>query len=220
MDFVLGHTLRLFHPFLPFITEELWQGMGFANDLPAEQGGETIMFAPWPKPLDAEERDYFGLDETDERFANAKYEVVNLGRGLRRDFNIASNKRVRFVLRPMPPLPAARSRRAAPPAQRRAARRRRRRLRRARKARPPRSPRSANSSCRSKVSSTSPPSASASRKEIAKVEDELGKVRAKLADPNFAGKVPAKVLDEHRQRERDWAEKHAQLTKMCETFAG
>jgi valyl-tRNA synthetase len=43
-------------------------------------------------------------------------------------------------------------------------------------------------------------------------------VRAKLADPNFAGKVPAKVLDEHRQREKDWAEKHAQLTKMREAL--
>ena len=51
-------------------------------------------------------------------------------------------------------------------------------------------------------------------KEITKVEAELDKVRAKLADENFAAKVPAKVLEEHRQREIDWAEKHAQLVKM------
>ena len=38
--FVLERTLRLLHPFMPFITEEIWQA------LPHE--GESIMVSPWP----------------------------------------------------------------------------------------------------------------------------------------------------------------------------
>ena len=212
MDFVFSHTLRLFHPFMPFITEDLWQSMGFAKDMPPKQGGETIMFAPWPKAFTAEEGEYFILDETDEAFANAKYEVVNRSRSLRRDFNIASNKRVRFVLKPNAELPAHE---AAV-------------LQILLNAEP------------FEVDATYAPSkgtpaaltplgelflpldglidVSAERerigKEIAKVESELEKVRAKLADENFAAKVPAKVLEDHRQRELDWSEKHTQLVKM------
>ncbi len=100
MDFVLSHTLRLFHPFLPFITEELWHGLGYCNELPAGQGGETIMYARWPKPLDADFKAHYGLDESDERFVNAKYELVTQGRNLRREGNIASSKKVKFVLKP------------------------------------------------------------------------------------------------------------------------
>src|SRR5208337_1343234 len=59
LDFILSHTLRLFHPFLPFITEELWHGMGYHEDMPENQGGQTIMYAPWPKPLDEDFRGHY-----------------------------------------------------------------------------------------------------------------------------------------------------------------
>jgi len=38
----LETTLRLLHPFMPFITEEIWQQLSHE--------GETIMRAPWPTP--------------------------------------------------------------------------------------------------------------------------------------------------------------------------
>ena len=43
--------------------------------------------------------------------------------------------------------------------------------------------------------------------EITKVEAELVKVEAKLADTSFVEKVPANVLEDHRQRREKWSEK-------------
>jgi valyl-tRNA synthetase len=100
IDFVLSHTMRLFHPFLPFITEELWHGMGYATDMPEDQGGKTIMNAPWPKPFEGDFRDAYSLDDCYLEFATQKYEVVTQGRNLRRVGNIQAGKKVKFVLKP------------------------------------------------------------------------------------------------------------------------
>ena len=43
----LERTLRLLHPIMPFLTEELWQRL--------EPAGETIMYAPWPAADEAAE---------------------------------------------------------------------------------------------------------------------------------------------------------------------
>ena len=44
---VLDGTLRLLHPFMPFITEEIWQRIPKPSDSP-----ESIMIAPFPKPAE------------------------------------------------------------------------------------------------------------------------------------------------------------------------
>ena len=41
-------------------------------------------------------------------------------------------------------------------------------------------------------------------KELEKIEAEIAKVEQKLANPNFTQKVPANVLEEHKQRLVEW----------------
>jgi valyl-tRNA synthetase len=214
IDFVLGHTLRLFHPFMPFITEELWHGMSFNADLPDNQGGKSIMFAVWPKQLDANELAHFGILPEDEQAANDKYKAVELGRGLKSAFNI--NKKVRFVLKTASELPAheievLRILLNAEPLEVDAAFQ----------------PKKGTPAALTPLGELFLPldglidvEAETVRvgKEVAKVESELEKVTAKLADTNFTSKVPQKVLDEHQQRKTDWEEKLAKLKVMLEAL--
>ncbi len=84
LDEVFGVILRLLHPFAPFITEELWNNMGY--------GTGTIQFAPWPAARTGECR---FLAETEELYA-----LVTAGRQLRNDHGIDPKKKVRFVIKP------------------------------------------------------------------------------------------------------------------------
>jgi valyl-tRNA synthetase len=217
IDFVLAHLLRLFHPFLPFITEELWHGMGFHQDLPENQGGATLLYARWPAPLGPDFHAHYGLLPEDENAAAARYEAVTEGRGLRRNAGLPSNKKARFVLVPSTPLaphekgvlelllnadpldveaaftPAKGTLRAATPI----------------------------GELFLPLEGLVDLDAERERlsKEIAKVDQELAKVGAKLANETFVQGAPAKVVEEHRERQATWQEKLGQLRKMLEDLS-
>ena len=70
--FVLDGALRALHPFMPFITEEIWQ------KLPATpMAAEALMVAPWPSP------DPAWRDEKAEQEMAALMEIVVAGRASR-----------------------------------------------------------------------------------------------------------------------------------------
>ncbi len=209
MDFVLNHTLRLFHPFLPFITEELWHGLGYHRDLPEQQGGRTIMFAPWPKPFSDEEKAWFGLTEAAEQQTAARNELVTLGRNLRREFNLPANRKLRFVLKPAGPLPETEVRVL-------------RLLLNAETVEvnpaylPPRgTPCAVNALGELYLPLEGVVDFAAERARLTRELDtaraEIARVEEKLANPNFVQKVPPPVLEEHQRRLSEWQEREQQL---------
>ena len=88
MDVVLSATLRLLHPFMPHLTEEIWSLLGLGKD--------SIQFAAPPEKL--------ALDAVPDvaerrRLVSSIYETVQAGRNLRSASKLPSNKKIRFILR-------------------------------------------------------------------------------------------------------------------------
>ena len=83
---LFDEVLRLLHPFMPFISEEIWQLLEKRNQ------GDSIMISQWPKPL-------ANQNETCEKFELIKEAITGL-RAIRKEKEIANKEQLRLMIVP------------------------------------------------------------------------------------------------------------------------
>jgi valyl-tRNA synthetase len=197
MDIVLSVTLRLLHPFMPYISEELWSLLGL--------GTGSIQFSAPPEKA--------ALDQVSDLQARRQlvasiYQTVQAGRNLRAESKLPSNKKIRFILRTNEKLLSSDLSTLT-------------RLLNAEEVEldPKYQAQPGNPVAVTPLGEILLTVAVSDRageqqrldKEIAKLETDLRTVEEKLGNKSFVARAPATVVEEHRQRLKDFSE---QLTKL------
>ncbi len=85
LAYVLDRTLRLIHPFMPFISEEIWQ------HLPHE--GNTITLAAWPE-YNAAFENIEAVNEMD-----VLMDIIRTVRNIRSEVNVPMSKKVELIVK-------------------------------------------------------------------------------------------------------------------------
>ncbi len=201
MDFVLSAVLRLLHPVMPHITEELWSLLGF--------GTSSIQFAAPPEKVPLDNLDLIRI----RRKVSALYDGVQVGRNLRAEAGIPSNTKSNFPIKPtisgvekeIPTLARLLGAETVETIQLEMP--------------------VGTIVGISKMGEVGIKVASRDRdtergrldKQIAKVEAELRTVDNKLKNKSFVDRAPAAVVEEHRQRLKEFS---AQLVKLKQAREG
>ena len=92
-DTVLLRYLPLLHPFMPHITEELWEKLGFAQE------GELLMLGQLAPEALLVGTDPKRLEEVQQR-TTAVHEATGRARHIKAQYNLAANRNVKFFLEP------------------------------------------------------------------------------------------------------------------------
>ena len=212
MDTVLRHYLALLAPIMPHIAEELWASLGFAKD------GMPLMSTPLPN-ADAL---LSGLDNTAiskaRATATALYDTANKARNLKAEYNLATNRKVKFVLKPAGvPVDADLAARLALLAGAQAA-----------------DVNAAYEAPKGTPTALTPlgelflpldglvdVDAERTRitKELEKMAKEIAKSKAKLGNASFVDRAPAAVVDQERARLAEWEVKATQLEAMLQALS-
>ena len=202
MDFVLSAILRLLHPFMPHMTEELWSLLGL--------GTGSIQFAFPPQKMSLSQINDLASKHN---LVSAIYGITQAGRNLRATAKLPSNKKIRFILRSGDTLISSETPTLA------------RLLNAEEVALEPRYQAPVGTPVAvTPLGDIFLPIAAGDQgrererleKEIARIEQEARTVEAKLQNDAFVQRAPAAVVEEHRRRLGDFT---AQLAKLKQAHA-
>src|SRR5947207_2542027 len=205
MDFVLSAILRLLHPFMPHITEELWSLLGF--------GKASIQFAAPPQKIALDDvADVPGKRDC----VSAIYETVRVGRNLRAESKLQSNRKIGFILRTEEKIVLGQLSTLA-------------RLLNAEEVRldPKYQAPAGNPVAITPLGEILLAIAATDKareqerldKEIAKIENELRTAENKLKNKSFVDRAPAPVVDGHRKRVKDLSAQLARLKQARDSLS-
>jgi valyl-tRNA synthetase len=184
---VLETSLRLAHPIIPFITEELWQKVAPL----AGKKGETIMLQPYPKSQPEK------IDEAAERDMAAIMEWTAAARNLRTEAKLDPKERVLFYRTADPKVtdvPAALT--AISSLARLSG------FEKVGELPDSTAPTAVLGDARIMLHRQVDPKAEKERllKEAARLEGEIAKAKAQLANPSFVERAPVSVVEQMRAR--------------------
>ena len=180
---VLEAALRLAHPLIPFITEELWQTVAPL----AGKKGETIMHAPYPAAQPEK------VDEAAERFVEQQKQLTNALRNLRSEMKVPPSQKVgalasgaAFETTAIQALARLAELKFVPEADLNATN----------------APLAVVGDVKLKLDIQVDPAAERERlsKEITRLEGEIAKAKAKLGNASFVERAPAAVVAQEKAR--------------------
>ncbi|HUE39645.1 MAG TPA: class I tRNA ligase family protein, partial [Candidatus Binatia bacterium] len=202
---VLERFLRLLHPIMPFVTEELWQA------LPTERSAASIMIAAFPEP----DEEWQGVDVM---VMDTVIEAIRAVRNVRADLNVAPNAQIELLvfgasatlaphegyLRRLAGVGTIEYRDGGE------------------------RPKDAATVVVDGVELAIPlrglvedPAAEIARnqKQLEKLDKEMRGITAKLANPQFLERAPSEVIDKEREKQRELAERRAAIERNLARLA-
>ena len=205
---VLRGAMELLHPFMPFITEEIWQRL--------PHRGKTIMHAPWPV-YRAEEK-----DEQAEAEMEILMEITRAVRHIRSEMNVPPGKKAEVIL--VAPMEKTRRLLEQWPAYVEGLARCRVRVVPALTEKPSFAAHAVAGGGEIYVPLQGlidlERETARLEKEAAALGKELAKIRGKLGNASFLAKAPAAVVEKERAKEAELAAKYEAVARRLQVLRG